>query len=220
MAAAAFYDLEGTLVGTNLVHALYFYAKHQQGLVRTALMTAATVASIPIFKAADVYSRRTFNDMFFARYEGESEDRLRFFAEQFCEEVLKPAIRPGALALLKTSRARGLRQVIVTGALDVSIRPFLEYLDIDDYAANRLEFVGGIATGRVLPPVMAAATKASWMRSFAEREGLDLNSSFAYSDSMSDLPMLSVVGHPAAVNPDSRLRQTALQHDWPILDLT
>jgi phosphoserine phosphatase len=67
--------------------------------------------------------------------------------------------------------------------------------------------------------MIAAATKASWMRGFAEREGLSLSDSYAYSDSMSDLPMLSVVGHPAAVNPDMRLRQTALHHDWPILNL-
>ena len=65
----------------------------------------------------------------------------------------------------------------------------------------------------------AAATKASWIRIFSEREGISLSDSFAYSDSMSDLPMLSIVGHPAAVNPDMRLRQTALHHDWPILNL-
>ena len=69
------------------------------------------------------------------------------------------------------------------------------------------------------PPVVAAATKASWIRTFAEREGLSLSDSYAYTDSMSDLPMLSVVGHPAAINPDMRLRQTALHHDWPILNL-
>jgi phosphoserine phosphatase len=85
--------------------------------------------------------------------------------------------------------------------------------------ANRLEFVNGVATGRLLPPVLASATKASWIRTFAEREGINLSESFAYSDSMSDLPMLSIVGHPAAVNPDFRLRQTALHHDWPILNL-
>ena len=84
---------------------------------------------------------------------------------------------------------------------------------------NRLEFVDGYATGRLLPPVMAAATKASWMRIYAEKENLNLSDCYGYSDSMSDLPMLSVVGHPTAVNPDIRLRNTALQHDWPILDL-
>ncbi len=95
----------------------------------------------------------------------------------------------------------------------------MQHLGIDDYVANRLEFVNGYATGRVLPPVMASATKAKWIREYAEREDINLSESYAYSDSISDLPMLSIVGHPVAVCPDFRLKQTALQHDWAILDL-
>ena len=219
MAAAAFYDLEGTLVSTNLVHTLGFYAKNQQGLFRTFKKSATTLLSIPIFAATDQYSRKVFNDLFFKRYRGESEDRLRFFAEELFEDVLKPAIFPGAFELIEKSRSLGLRQVVVTGALDLSVIPLMKHLGIQDYVTNRLEFVNGVATGRLLPPVLAAATKASWIRTFAEREGLSLSDSYAYTDSMSDLPMLSVVGHPAAVNPDMRLRQTALHHDWPILNL-
>ncbi|MBV9211030.1 MAG: HAD family phosphatase [Acidobacteria bacterium] len=175
--------------------------------------------SIPLFAATDTYSRKVFNDLFFKRYKGESEDRLRFFADQLFEEVLKPAIFPGAFELIEKSRRLGLRQVVVTGALDISVKPLMQHLGINDYASNHLEFVNGIATGRLLPPVLAAATKASWIRTFAEREGISLSDSYAYTDSMSDLPMLSVVGHPAAVNPDMRLKQTALHHDWPILNL-
>ena len=219
MAAAAFYDLEGTLVSTNLVHTLGFYAKNQQGLWRTFKKSASTLLSIPLFAVTDQYSRKVFNDLFFKRYKGESEDRLRFFADELFEDVLKPAVFPGAYELIEKSRSLGLRQVVVTGALEISVKPLMEHLGIQDYVANRLEFVNGYATGRLLPPVLAAATKASWIRTFAEREGISLSDSFAYSDSMSDLPMLSVVGHPAAVNPDMRLRQTALHHDWPILNL-
>ncbi|MDT4968374.1 MAG: hypothetical protein QOJ64_3111 [Acidobacteriota bacterium] len=219
MAAAAFYDLEGTLVSTNLVHTLGFYAKNQQGLFRTFKKSASTLLSIPIFAVTDQYSRKVFNDLFFKRYKGESEDRLRFFAEELFEDVLKPAIFPGAFELIEKSRSLGLRQVVVTGALDLSVTPLMKHLGIVDYVTNRLEFVNGVATGRLLPPVVAAATKASWIRTFAEREALSLSDSYAYTDSMSDLPMLSVVGHPAAVNPDMRLRQTALHHDWPILNL-
>ena len=219
MAAAAFYDLEGTLVSTNLVHTLGFYAKNQQGLFRTFKKSASTLLSIPLFAVTDQYSRKVFNDLFFKRYKGESEDRLRFFADELFEDVLKPAVFPGAYELIEKSRSLGLRQVVVTGALEISVKPLMKHLGIQDYVANRLEFVNGYATGRLLPPVLAAATKASWIRTFAEREAISLSDSFAYSDSMSDLPMLSVVGHPAAVNPDMRLRQTALHHDWPILNL-
>jgi HAD superfamily hydrolase (TIGR01490 family) len=219
MAAAAFYDLDGTLVRTNLVHAFAFTARNQQGILKSVVKTATTLASVPMFIAADFWNRRLFNDLFFVRYRGESEDRLRAMAQELFDTVLKPSIFPGAYELIDKSRQLGLRQVIVTGALDLTVQPLARHLKIDDYVTNRLEFVDGYATGRLLPPIMAAATKASWMRIYAEKENLNLSDCYGYSDSLSDLPMLSVVGHPTAVNPDIRLRSTALQHDWPVLDL-
>ena len=121
--------------------------------------------------------------------------------------------------MIAAGKKIGQRQVVLTGALDFTIDRLMNYLEIDDYKPNTLEFVNGYATGRVLPPVMASATKAKWIREYAEREGINLSESYAYSDSISDLPMLSIVGHPVAVNPDFRLKQTALQHDWAILNL-
>jgi HAD superfamily hydrolase (TIGR01490 family) len=174
---------------------------------------------VPLFLATDFFDRRLFNDLFFRRYKGESEDRLRYLAEELFDSVIKPEIYPGAYTLIAKSKQLGLRQVLVTGALDFTAVPLARHLGIEEMVTNHLEFVDGKATGRLLPPVMAAATKASWMRIFAEKEGLNLSECYGYSDSLSDLPMLSVVGHPTAVNPDIRLRNTALQHDWPILDL-
>lgn len=217
--AAAFYDLEGTLVSTNLVHTLAFYAKRQQGIWQTVKKSAATLAKLPFFGVTDLYSRNVFNEVFFQSYKGLSQDRLRYFSEELFEEVLKPAIYDGTPELIAQSKKIGQRQIVITGALDFTIERLMDYLGIDEFKANRLEFVNGYATGRILPPVMASATKAQWIREYAEREGINLSESFAYSDSISDLPMLSIVGHPVAVNPDFRLKQTALQHDWAILNL-
>jgi len=217
--AAAFYDLEGTLVSTNLVHTLGFYARRQQGLFKTIKKSAATLDKLPLFGVTDLYSRNVFNELFFQSYKGESEDRLRYFSEELFEEVLKPAIFDGTPELIAQSKKIGQRQIVITGALDFTIDKLVNYLGIDEYAANRLEFVNGYATGRLLPPVMASATKARWIREYAEKNEINLSESFAYSDSISDLPMLSIVGHPVAINPDFRLKQTALQHDWAILDL-
>ncbi|HEV7644943.1 MAG TPA: HAD family phosphatase [Pyrinomonadaceae bacterium] len=216
---AAFYDLEGTLINTNLVHTLGFYATRQQGVWNTVKKSAKTLAKIPVFALTDIYSRNVFNEVFFRSYAGESQDRLRFFAEELYEEILKPGVFPGTFDLIEKSKKIGQRQVIVTGALDFSVKPLMDYLGIHDYVANRLEFVNGYATGRLLPPVMASATKAKWIREYAERENINLSESFAYSDSISDLPMLSIVGHPVATNPDFRLKEVAMQHDWPILNL-
>jgi HAD superfamily hydrolase (TIGR01490 family) len=219
MAAAAFYDMDGTLVRTNLVHAFAYNARNQQGLLRSLHRTVTTAISVPFFWAADVYSRRLFNDLFFTRYKGESEDRLRYLADELFENVIRPSIFPGAYELIDKSKRLGLRQVLVTGALDLTVMPLARHLGIEHSVTNRLEFVDGKATGRLRPPIIAAATKASWIRTYAEKEKLNLSECYSYSDSMSDLPMLSVVGHPTVVNPDMRLRNTALQHDWPILDL-
>jgi HAD superfamily hydrolase (TIGR01490 family) len=217
--AAAFYDLEGTLVSTNLVHTLGFYAQRQGGILPTLKKSALTLAKLPFFGITDLYSRNVFNEVFFKSYEGESEDRLRFFADDLFEKKLKPAIYDGTIDLIESSRRLGHKQVVITGALDFSIKPMMDYLGIDDWAANRLEFVNGYATGRILPPIMASATKAKWIREYAEKNDINLSESYAYSDSISDLPMLSIVGHPVAINPDFRLKQTALQHDWAILNL-
>ncbi|MGD9587442.1 MAG: HAD family hydrolase [Pyrinomonadaceae bacterium] len=217
--AAAFYDLEGTLVSTNLVHTLAFYSTRQQGLWQTAKASVGTLAKLPFFGITDLYSRNVFNEVFFKSYEGWSQDRLRYFSDELFEEVLKPAIFPGTPDLIAQAKKIGQRQVVLTGALDFTIDKLMEYLGIDHYVANRLEFVNGYATGRVLPPVMASATKAKWIREYAERENINLSESYAYSDSISDLPMLSIVGHPVAVCPDIRLKQTARQHDWAVLDL-
>ena len=217
--AAAFYDLEGTLVSTNLVHTLGFYARRQQGLFKTIKKSAATLAKLPLFGVTDLYSRNVFNELFFQSYKGESQDRLRYFSEELFEDVLKPAIFDGTPELIAQSKKIGQKQIVITGALDFTIERLMDYLGIDDYVANRLEFVNGYATGRILPPVLASATKAKWIREYAERENIKLSESYAYSDRISALPMLSIVGHPVAVNPDFRLKQTAMQHDWAILDL-
>jgi HAD superfamily hydrolase (TIGR01490 family) len=216
---AAFYDLEGTLVRTNLVHTLAFYAKRQQGLWQTAKASVGTLAKLPFFGLTDLYSRNVFNEVFFRSYEGFSQDRLRYFSEELFEDVLKPAVFDGTKELIEAGKKIGQRQIVLTGALDFTIDRLMDDLGIDDFVANRMEFVNGYATGRVLPPVMASATKAKWIREYAERENISLSESYAYSDSISDLPMLSIVGHPVAVNPDFRLKQTARQHDWAVLDL-
>ena len=216
-AGAAFYDLDGTLVRTNLVHVLLFYARNDRGLLRSLKRTAATVAGLPLFLATEQVSRHAFNEVFFRFFRGMSADRLRLLADELWQEVLRPALRTEAAAIIDSSRAAGLRQVLVTGAFDLAVAPLVRALGFDDCAANRLDMIGGKATGRLVPPVMAGAAKAEWIRAYAEREGLSLGSCYAYADSMSDLPMLSIVGRPTPVNPDRGLRRVAREQGWPVL---
>jgi HAD superfamily hydrolase (TIGR01490 family) len=217
--SAAFYDVDGTLIRTNIVHAFAWYASHQPTLTGSLAKTVATGLSVPLFLAADKLSRKAFNALFYRYYAGMSADRLEVLSDELFEEVIKPSIYPRARDLIEESRRAGCRQVIVTGGLDFTVRPLARYLGFDDFIANRLEFVDGFATGHLEKPFIAGATKAVEMRDYARRHDLDLARSWAYSDSYSDYPMLAVVGRPTAVNPDFRLRTVARSYDWPVVDL-
>jgi HAD superfamily hydrolase (TIGR01490 family) len=218
--SAAFYDVDGTLIRINIVHTFAYYASRRASLVDSAFRTVKTAASVPVFWAADKLSRKWFNEIFYRSYEGWSEDRLITLSEELFEDVIEPNIYPRARDLIEESRRAGCRQVILSGALDFTMRPLARYLGVDDFIANRLEFRDGYATGKLKKPFVAGATKAQIMRDYARLHGIDLAESWAYTDSYSDYPMLAVVGHPTAVNPDLRLRSVARSYDWPVLDLS
>lgn len=217
--SAAFYDVDGTLIKINIVHAFAFYAARHASIAESTRRTIQTALSIPVFWAADKLSRKWFNEIFYRSYEGASEDRLVVLAEELFEDVIKPNIYPRAKDLIDESRRAGCRQVLLSGALDFTMRPLARYLGVDDLIANQLEFVDNYATGKLKKPFVAGATKADIMRAYAREHGIDLAESWAYSDSFSDYAMLAVVGHPTACNPDMRLRAMARSYDWPVLDL-
>lgn len=217
--SAAFYDVDGTLIKTNIVHAFAWYAMNQPTLRGSFIKSVRTALSLPAFLIADKLSRKLFNELFYKTYAGQPEDRLILLAEELFEDVIKPGIYPRTRDLIEESRRAGCVQVIVSGGLDFTVRPLARYLGVEHIIANVLEIEDGYATGQLRKPFVAGATKAQVMRDFAAQHGIDLARSWAYSDSYSDFPMLTVVGHPTAVNPDLRLRTVARSYDWPVLDM-
>lgn len=217
---AAFYDLDGTLLSCNLVTTYAYYARNDRSLLKSAYLFTKVLLSVPILFGLDLYSRTLFNLFFFRFYGGMHRDRLIGLAEDLFEVTLKPSIYPKAEELVQRTQEQGFRNVLVTGAHDITVRPIALHFGIDEVICNRLEFKSHIATGRVLPPLVAEKEKARIIRDYAEQEEIDLAQSCAFSDSTSDIPMLAVSGHPVATNPTSRLRRFALRNGWPILDLT
>jgi HAD superfamily hydrolase (TIGR01490 family) len=128
-------------------------------------------------------------------------------------------VYPGARDLVQRCRAEGHEVVLVSGALDFLMERLAKYVGATSFIANRLEFKDGHATGKLLRPIVAGPEKARLIRDWARARGLDLADCFAYSDSYSDVPMLSVVGHPCAVNPDFRLSTLARTYAWPVIHL-
>ena len=218
--AAAFYDMDGTLVRTNLVHSYLFTTWNDPSFVQAIGKTLMGLAKIPAFMAVDQYDRVNFNEMLFKGYKGAFRDRLLEFADEHFEKVLKPNIFPGAYELVETGHRKGLRQVIISGNLDIMVEPLAKHLGIDDIITNRLEFRDDVATGRLIPPLLVGANKVRMMQSYASKWEIDLSKSYGFSDSFSDYPMLAVVGRPAAVNPDRKLKRSARSYNWPVLDLS
>jgi HAD superfamily hydrolase (TIGR01490 family) len=175
--------------------------------------------SVPLLFGLDLYSRSVFNVFSFRAYRGMHRDRLIGLADDLFEVTLKPSIFPQARALIECTRDLGYRNVLVTGTLDFTIRPIALHFGFDEVICNRLEFKDHIATGRVLPPLLAESEKARRIREYAAEEGIDLAESCAFSDSSADVPMLSAVGHPVATNPTRRLRRIAMEKGWPVLEL-
>lgn len=217
MKAAAFYDVDGTLVDANVIHAYAYYARNVPTITGKLLRSAGLAASLPFYAVADKVGRKFFNDIFYRNYKGISEDRLYMLGEEIFDRVIRKRIFKDMVELMKRSRDEGYRQVLVTGALEQITRPLAEYLQVDEFFANKLEIVHGEATGRLVPPVLAGPQKAAFVRRYVIDNGLDLDACRAYADSASDIPMLSAVGRPCAVNPDYNLKATATAHDWPVM---
>ncbi len=217
--AASYFDVDGTLVSTNLVHPTVFYMLNQATPVQTLRKLGRALVRAPSMVAAELVDRRTFNELLFASYEGMSEDRLVLLADEVFDKVIRPSMYASALDLVEKSRAAGHEIVLVSGTLEPILRHVGDHIGGATLIGNRLEMKHGVATGKLLKPVIAGPEKARIIREHARANGHDLDECFAFSDSYSDLPMLSVVGHPAAVNPDKRLKILAKAYAWPTFEL-
>jgi HAD superfamily hydrolase (TIGR01490 family) len=215
----AFYDFDGTLVSSNVVTRYAYFAKNHPSKLHAAWRYGKVVAGVPLWLGLDAVSRRLFNEVFFRQYRGLRRDWLVSKADALFDEEIRPKVFAGTARLLDNDREQGCRLVLVSGGFDFDLAPFVREFGFDDLISNRLEFDNGAATGRVIAPLLAEAEKVNAIRRYCAEYNVDAARAKAYSDSLSDLPMLEMVGSPAAVNPDRRLRKVAVERGWPILDL-
>src|SRR5205823_2986084 len=114
-------------------------------------------------------------------------------------------------------RALGRRVYIVSSSPEEVVKPLAEHFGVTDVLATRAKVEDGKYVGEIERYVYAEG-KADAIRDIAAELGIDLGNSFAYSDSITDLPMLEAVGNPVAVNPDRDLRREAEKRGWQIRD--
>ncbi len=216
---ASYFDVDGTLVRTNLMHTAIYYMANQINPLRSAKSLARLALRAPQLILSELRDRRTFNEQLFECFAGMSEDRLVCLAEDTYNFAMKDALFTGARDLISRCKAEGQEVVLISGALDFLLERLAADLGADHWVGNRLEINDEHCTGKLLRPVVAGPTKARLIVEHARTNGHDLAECFGYSDSYSDVPMLSVVGRPAAVNPDAALLRLAHAYQWPVIRL-
>jgi HAD superfamily hydrolase (TIGR01490 family) len=211
---AALFDLDRTLLDTSSgqLYARYLYRNGQMG--RLAL---ARVAWWGFLTQLGVLKMENLIPRLLADAAGDEEQAMRQLCDRWFAEDVIPHLTKRGQECVAHHRAEGHVVAIVSASTQYVVRPMAAYLDIgEQYVCTRLESENGRLTGAVTPPVCYGAGKVVWAERFAAEHDIDLDASYFYTDSISDLPLSERVGHPVAVNPDLRLRRLAPQRGWPI----
>ncbi|HEY8340680.1 MAG TPA: HAD family hydrolase [Egibacteraceae bacterium] len=215
--SAAFFDLDRTLLSGS--SAYYFgVACYRAGLLPLPrlLSDAYNAIIFRLFGASDEKSE-ALRDRILESVAGHEAETFRRLAPAVVEELLAK-VRPEAQALLDMHEEAG-RDVYIISASPVEIVSELaRALEITGGLGTESEIVDGVYTGRLAAPFCYGEGKAEVVRKLAAERGYDLETCYAYADSASDLPILQLVGHPVAVNPDRGLMSVAHRRGWPVVE--
>lgn len=215
---AAFFDLDKTVIAGSSTHA-FGRQLYREGLVSRSALLKGVYAQIALslFGASEERMERS-RVALLALTTGWDAQRVQQLIRETLQEVIDPLVYAEALELFALHRREGRDLYLVSAAGVEVVRPLAEYLGVPNVIASQ---PGIDAEGRydgTLDFYCYGPAKADVLRAEAGRVGLDLAASYAYSDSVTDVPMLEAVGHPVAVNPDRALRATAMTRGWEVRD--
>jgi HAD superfamily hydrolase (TIGR01490 family) len=219
MAAAAFFDLDRTLLRRSSALALAGSFRERGLISRRQMLHAAAWQLLFVARGASHEAVRRAAEDGLSVLEGYTPNQLRELVAEAMEPVLRPLVYAEPLRLVEQHRERGEGVYIVSATLQEIVEAIAHELDFDGALGTTCEVREGRYTGRAIRALHADA-KATCLREFAAREGLDLAECTAYSDSHTDLPFLETVGHPVVVNPDRELRRIAAERGWPVLEFS
>jgi HAD superfamily hydrolase (TIGR01490 family) len=215
-ATAAFFDLDKTIISrsSTLAFAPSFY---RHGLISRAQALRGALAQV-MFRlgGADHRQMERIKEQVTRLCSGWRVDRVSEIVATHLEQIIGPLIYPEARGLLAEHQEAGRDVIIVSTAGLEMVAPIGLMLGASATIATQLRRVDGCYTGEFDFYAYGEA-KAARMRQLAAERGYELAACFAYSDSVTDLPMLEAVGHPHAVNPDRQLRKVAISRGWPVL---
>jgi HAD superfamily hydrolase (TIGR01490 family) len=213
---AAFFDLDKTIIAKSSVLA-FGKPFYREGLLsKRAIVRSAYAQVVYMLVGADEKKMEKVRVAMLQMISGWNRDHVASIVREALDEIVTPIIYAEALDLIDLHHAAGRRVVIVSSSPEEVVRPLGEFLGVDDVIATRTEVdADGNYTG-ALQFYGYGPNKADAVRELADRDGIDLAGSYAYSDSITDAPMLRVVGHPIAVNPDRDLTRVARAEGWGI----
>jgi HAD superfamily hydrolase (TIGR01490 family) len=214
--AAAFFDLDRTLIRRSSVLALAPSFRARGLISRIDLAKSAFWQLLFAARGASAERVRSAAEDGMKILAGFSVEEMQALVGDAMEPVLRPLVYAEPLHLVQHHRARGERVYIVSATLQEIVEHIADDLGFDGAIGSTCEIVDGRYTGRSLRAAHGEG-KARALRDLAGADGLDLESSTAYSDSYSDVPFLEAVGHPVAVNPDRRLKSIARARAWPMI---
>lgn len=217
---AAFFDLDKTVIAKASMAAFRRPLRRGGLLTRRVVLRAVVTHLVYLHLGADERRMGRIRDAVLALTKGWNKNVVRQIVRDTLLETVEPIIYAEALELLQHHRAMGHRIYLVSASPEEMVEPLAELLGADGAIASRADVdAEGYYTGR-MAFYASGPNKAAAIRELATRYDFDLPGSAAYSDSMTDVPMLETVGHPVAVNPDRGLARLARERGWEIRAFT
>ncbi|MFC9278597.1 HAD family hydrolase [Streptomyces collinus] len=217
--AAAFFDLDNTVMqGAALFHFGRGLYKRKFFETRDLARFAWQQAWFRLAGVEDPEHMQEARDSALSIVKGHRVAELETIGEEIYDEYMADRIWPGTRALAQAHLDAGQKVWLVTAAPVEIAQVIARRLGLTGALGTVAESVGGVYTGKLVGEPLHGPAKAEAVRALASAEGLDLSRCAAYSDSHNDIPMLSLVGHPYAINPDAKLRRHAREKDWRLRD--
>ncbi len=216
---AAFFDLDKTIIAksSTLAFSRSFYAG---GLIsRGSVLRSAYAQFVYLVGGADHDQMEKMREFLSELIAGWDVQTVRDIVADTLHNIVDPLVYDEAVSLIEEHHLAGRDVIIVSASGTEVVEPIGEMLGADGVVATRLQIADGKYTGHI-DYYAYAENKALAIQRLAEEHGYDLSRSYAYSDSITDIHMLEVVGNPYAVNPDKELRRQATTRGWPVLVFT
>lgn len=218
MMEAAFFDLDKTIISRSSSLALS-RPLYRAGMVsRSQLLRGAYAQLVYLMVGADEQKMERLKEGMLSLTKGWDRNQVEQLVRDVILDVIDPYVYQEALDLMALHRSEGRRIYIVSSSPEEVVRPLARHFGVSGVIATRAEVDDQDRYTGELAFYAYGDQKAEAIAELAERVGIDLARSYAYSDSITDLPMLAVVGNPVAVNPDKELRREAEERGWQTRD--